>query len=75
DNAEINFAISSPVPQNVKVYIMDLSGRKIVDIVDGIYSYGEYKLELSAANLNSGAFFVVAQIGDAFETVRINVIK
>jgi hypothetical protein len=75
DNAEINFAISSPVPQNVKVYVMDLSGRKIVDIVDGIYSYGEYKLELPAANLNSGAFFVVAQIGDAFETVRINVIK
>lgn len=75
DAANINFAISSPVPQNVKIYLMDLSGRKIADIQDGVYSYGEYKLSLSTTNLNSGAYFVVAEIGKDIETIRINVVK
>jgi len=75
DNANINFAIASPVPQNVQIYLMDLTGRKIADIKDGVYSYGEYKLDFSTSNLTSGAYFIVAQIGNNIETIRINIVK
>ncbi|HRS02175.1 MAG TPA: Omp28-related outer membrane protein [Bacteroidota bacterium] len=75
DGANINFAIASPVPQNVKIYLMDLAGRKIADIKDGIYSYGEYKLNFSTSKMTPGAYFVIAQIGNSTETVRINVVK
>lgn len=75
NTANINFAISSPVPQNVKIYLMDLSGRKIADIQEGTYSYGEYKLNFSSANLNSSTYFVVAEIGNNIETIRINIVR
>ncbi|MDA3844375.1 MAG: choice-of-anchor D domain-containing protein, partial [Candidatus Kapabacteria bacterium] len=47
--------------QNVKLYLIDMSGRKVMDIAESTYTFGTHTLSFSSLNLASGTYILVAE--------------
>lgn len=62
---------------NVSIYILDILGNKVADIVkDKILLGGsESNIEFDTSNLNSGSYIVIFQSGDGIETKRLEIMK
>lgn len=60
---------------NVSFRILDLSGKEVQTINEGTKSVGDYKLEISSANLNNGVYYVQMISNKTTSTQKMVVIK
>jgi hypothetical protein len=51
----INFSI--PKAGNVKLIVFDALGRQVAELVNGVYSAGNYKVDYDASTLSTGVYF------------------
>jgi len=65
----INFSLAKDSP--VTLYISDLYGRKIANIVSGYYSQGIHTAVLNAVNLAPGVYFGVLQTQTSKKVIKI----
>ena len=79
-NAETILRYTLPANGLVKLLILDLSGRQIKTLVQGVQSSGEYSrawngLDESGSNVSTGIYFVKLQQGNFTATHKILLIK
>ncbi len=57
-----------------KVYLLDVSGKKVYDIFDGTLTIGANNFDLNANNISAGKYFLVAETatGKTFMSIVIN---
>ena len=60
---------------NVKIEVMDMSGRHVATLVDEYFEDLENELILDNKGLSAGAYLVKLEAGDACETKRIAVMN
>jgi hypothetical protein len=49
---------------NVNLKILDITGREVATLMDGVKEKGEYTLKYDASDLRSGIYFVKVESGD-----------
>tara|TARA_B100000902_G_scaffold395576_1_gene454451 strand:+ start:94 stop:2127 length:2034 start_codon:yes stop_codon:yes gene_type:complete len=74
-NPLINIPFSLFKVSDIKINIYDLSGNKIDNISDQIYSSGTYNLTWDASGFSSGTYFIVAEFGNQVQKQKIVLMK
>ena len=74
-NPLINIPFSLFKVSDIKIDIYDLSGNKIENISDQIYSSGTYNLKWDASGFSSGTYFIVAEFGNQVQKQKIVLMK
>ncbi len=74
-NPVTSIRFSLPVKSDVKLEIFDLAGRKIYDIVDGIFEAGEHQVEFRADNLASGIYIYRLKANNFIDSKKMILIR
>ena len=71
--ASDNFTVSFDVikPSNMKIVLMDLTGKKMLDIYDGFVIDGTFTSIVKADNLSKGVYFLNILIDGNYITEKI----
>jgi hypothetical protein len=69
----IKFYLS--VASNIKILLYNILGSEIKILFNGPASPGDHNLELNAASLQSGVYFVKLSAGDFHKTIKISLAK
>lgn len=56
-NPITNISFSTPVDARIKLSIFNITGEKVVDLLNKNYTAGNHKISFDAKNLNSGVYF------------------
>lgn len=70
---KIRFSI--PKFSNVKLFVYDVTGRLVSELVNNELAAGEYETDLNASNITSGVYFYTLRAGSFTETKKLVVIK
>jgi len=60
---------------NVKLYIYDLQGRKVKELIDKTLEAGDYTVNFNASTLSSGIYFYTFKTGSYSETKKMVLLK
>jgi len=63
-NSSTVLTYSLPYNTEIKLDLIDVSGRKVMTLIDGMRSAGEHSFAVSGALLSSGIYFAVLQTPD-----------
>jgi hypothetical protein len=74
DMSQFNYTVNSE-NSFVKIYVMDLSGKIVAELVNSNVSNGTYNLEFSAANYSSGTYFIMAEIDGSQAQIPVVIAK
>ncbi|MCD6346548.1 MAG: T9SS type A sorting domain-containing protein, partial [Bacteroidales bacterium] len=73
DMATIEFSI--PETNNVHIALYDITGKEVQVLADQEFSFGTHRLQLSAADLSNGMYFMKLRYNHQVESQRISVLK
>lgn len=62
-------------PSKISIKIVDIHGREIANLFEGIKNAGAHKLEINSHNLNSGLYFMVINQGNKNSVKKIVIAK
>ncbi|MEI6089197.1 MAG: choice-of-anchor D domain-containing protein [bacterium] len=71
DNSEIKLSIFDNSQNSLEITLVDMLGKEVMNIGNGLYSKGEYKFNLNKANLASGKYLLVVKYGRTTENVSV----
>ena len=74
-NPVTNIIFSLPKSGNVKLTVMDITGREILTLINDSYSAGTYKIDLDASQLASGIYFYRLQTSEFTQTRKMILLK
>lgn len=60
---------------NVKVAVIDMTGKKVLDVFNGSIEEGAQKITINTENLASGLYQVQVMIGNNMSTHKLSVVK
>ena len=60
---------------HVVIDIYDINGNKIDNLINQIYSSGEYSIDWNAEGFSSGTYFIVAEFSDQMQQQKIVLMK
>jgi len=70
---KIRFSI--PEYSNVKLFVYDVTGRLVTELVNSELTAGEYETDFNALNITSGVYFYTLSTGNFTDTKKLIVIK
>lgn len=71
DNSEIKLNIFEDSQRTLEITLVDMLGKEVKKIVNGVYSKGEYKFDLNKNNIASGKYLLVVKFGRTQENISI----
>ncbi len=74
-NPSTNISFALPSPNNVKITVYDITGKKIADVLNQALSAGLHTVNFNAANLASGTYIYRIQAGDFVEAKKMVLLK
>ncbi len=74
-NPETNIAYELKQKAFVTLKVLDLSGKEVAVLVNGIKAPGSYKVKFSGENLSSGLYFYKLESGEFSEVKKMMLIK
>lgn len=74
-NASTNITFSLPTAGAVKLRVIDVMGREVKRLQDGMLNAGEHNVSFDAGDLPSGLYFARLVAGEQIKTAKILLIK
>ena len=74
-NPSTNISIQLPSNGKVQLTIFDITGKKVVELIDRDLPAGEYNINFNAANLTSGVYFYTLHTNNYTETKKMILVK
>ncbi|MBK9332395.1 MAG: T9SS type A sorting domain-containing protein [Ignavibacteria bacterium] len=74
-NPSTTISYEIPVDGAVSLKIFDMSGKEVMDLVDGVKNAGYYSINFNAANLSSGIYFYSLSANDFTSVKKMMLIK
>jgi Secretion system C-terminal sorting domain len=72
-STKINFTL--PSPNNVKITVYDITGKKVADLLNQQLDAGSHTVNFNAANLASGTYIYRIQAGNFVEAKKMVLLK
>ena len=72
-STKINFTL--PSPNNVKITVYDITGKKVADLLNQQLDAGSHTVDFNAANLASGTYIYRIQAGNFVEAKKMVLLK
>jgi len=69
DNFTVTFDVMKP--SNMKIVLIDLTGKKMLDIYDGFVIDGTFTSTVKVDNLSKGVYFIKILINGNYTTKKI----
>lgn len=70
---ELNLSFAVDGNERVNISIFDLSGKKVMEVVDGKYEAGKHRLTFQANDLESGLYLYTMTAGSYSKTQRFSI--
>ncbi len=74
DNSVFNYEVKAD-NSNVRIYVMDISGKVVSELVNSNLSTGSYSLNFSSTNYANGTYFVMAEINGLQAQIPVVIAK
>jgi len=74
-NPVTNIKFDLPLNSFVKIKIYDITGREVLNPVNGFVNAGAYEVQVNASNLSSGIYFYRFEAGNFTDVKRMMLIK
>ena len=74
-NPSTNIKFYLPVNKSIVLGIYDINGKKITDLANGRFQYGEHEFKWNADNYPAGIYFYTLKAEDFIQTKRMILIK
>jgi hypothetical protein len=71
ENSEIMLNIFDSSQRTLEISLIDMQGKEVKKIVNGIYSKGEYKFNLEKNNIATGKYLLVVKYGRDEQNISI----
>lgn len=71
----LKFNIDGYSNQDVKISLLDATGKEVALIVNGTVAPGEHNISFDGSFLSSGSYFVVAKVGNYSTTMPVAIVK
>jgi len=72
-STDISYSLSEPA--NVSLEVYDITGKKVMEINEGLKTQGSHKITISGENLESGAYYYTVHADEYQATKKMVVIK
>ena len=72
-NAELNISFAVDHEEQVNIAVYDLSGKKVMDVVNGKYAQGKHRTTFNASNLETGMYLYTMTAGAYSKTQRFTI--
>lgn len=69
DHTEINFEVPRSSP--VSIFMFDVSGREILEIVNGNFQPGFYRIQVNTSGMSCGTYFVLMQSENFISSAKL----
>jgi hypothetical protein len=74
-NPTTNVKFALPEPGNVSLKVYDITGREVMDFINGYFEAGTYNAEINMSELTSGVYFYTISAGSFTETKKMMLVK
>ncbi len=74
-NSTTNIIYEIPTEGNVSLFIYDITGRKIKDLISGFHHSGRHQINFSSDNFSTGIYFVQLKFSQQVLRKKILVVK
>ena len=71
----INVSFELKSKSKVNIFISDLNGKKLREIVSQDFNKGEYSLNYDISSFTSGSYFIYAEYNEGYAVKKFNVLK
>ncbi len=75
ETANLNYSLTANGNQNIEIFIVDVLGNKLKDLVNQNIGSGNYSQEITTNSIASGLYYVVARSGKYFVKKPILIMK
>ena len=75
ESAIIDYSLKSSTSSLFNLYLVDLAGSKILDLVNSSHGMGSYQAELKTEGLSAGTYFIIGSTGKSIVKLPVKVIK
>jgi len=74
-NPSTNIRFDLPEASNVKLTVLDVTGKELVRLIDKSFIAGSYSVIFNAGNLSSGVYFYKLETGDYEQVLKMVLVK
>ncbi len=74
-NPTTNISFNLPISQKVKLSVLDITGRTVVELLDGWREVGTHELTFDASDLPSGLYLLRLETDDATSNKKLILLK
>ncbi|MFA7627219.1 MAG: choice-of-anchor D domain-containing protein, partial [Candidatus Kapaibacterium sp.] len=74
-NSRFNYTITGNGAKNVRIYVMDLAGRKVQELVNNSVEVGNHSIEFSANGFSAGTYYIMAEIDGSQAQIPVVIVK
>lgn len=75
DDAQFNYTISGDANRNVRIYVMDITGKVVSELLNSSLSAGNYNLNFSASKYVSGTYYIMAEVDGSKAQIPVVITK
>ena len=75
DNSQFNYTVTGDANRNVRIYVMDVAGKVVNELVNSSVSAGTYNLNFSNNNYVSGTYFIMADVDGSQAQIPVVIVK
>ena len=71
----LEFSVPRNDADQVRIFIYDITGRIVIQLIDQIYDAGHYGLTWDGSALSSGIYFIDFQAGNTRQVRKVSLVK
>lgn len=75
ESSQFNYTISGDANCNVRIYVMDITGKVVSELVNSSLSAGTYHINFSSEKFVSGTYFIMADVDGSQAQIPVVIAK
>jgi len=75
ESSQFNYTINGETNRNVRIYVMDITGKVVSELVNSSMTAGEYNMNFSSEKFVSGTYYIVADVDGSQAQIPVVIAK
>ncbi len=74
-SSSISYELIGDAPKSIDMYIVDMSGRRVLELMSGTITPGSYRLQAGLSGLTSGTYYVIADMAGSLARIPLLIVR